>query len=60
MLEFAARDYVEIAHQFGVVLATLRKDPPQELDLSGAIQKLLGEANRLVSWSQGKPSANFF
>lgn len=47
MLEFAARDYVEIAHQFGVVLATLRTDKPKELDLGNTIQTLLAETNRL-------------
>jgi hypothetical protein len=47
MLEFAARDYVEIAYQFGEVLATLRTEKPKELDLGNAIQTLLAEANRL-------------
>lgn len=51
MLEFAARDYVEIAHRFGVVLATLRKFNPQQpqppLDLSDEFRKLTEEVNRL-------------
>ena len=47
MLEFAARDYVEIAYQFGEVLATLRTEKPQEFDLGNAIQTLLAETNRL-------------
>jgi hypothetical protein len=47
MLEFSARDYIEISHQFGWVLAALRKPPSVEYDLSKTIQKLLEEANRL-------------
>lgn len=47
MLEFSARDYVEISYQFGLVLAALRKPEPTSYDLSSAIQKLLEETNRL-------------
>jgi len=47
MLEFAARDYVEMAYQFGAVLATLSKDQPQQLDVSRSIQSLLDESGRL-------------
>lgn len=47
MLEFSARDYIEISHQFGLVLATLRKPEPSSFDLSKAFHKLLEETNRL-------------
>jgi hypothetical protein len=48
MLEFAARDYVEIAYEFGSVLAIARKSVPQgTVDLSKSIGKLLEDANRL-------------
>jgi hypothetical protein len=47
MLEFSARDYIEITYQFGKVLAILRKEQPGQIDLSEAMQKLLEEANRL-------------
>jgi hypothetical protein len=46
MLEFAARDYVEIAYGFGIILGAARK-PAAQVDLSKEFKKLLEEANRL-------------
>jgi hypothetical protein len=47
MLEFAARDYIEIAYRFGVVLGAVRKEPATYVDLSKEFKKLLEESNRL-------------
>jgi hypothetical protein len=48
MLEFAARDYVELAYEFGSVIAIARKSVPQgTIDLSKSIGKLLEDVNRL-------------
>jgi hypothetical protein len=48
MLEFAARDYVEIAYRFGVVLGAVRGQPVGEvIDLAKEFKKLTEEANRL-------------
>jgi hypothetical protein len=50
MLEFFARDYVQIAYEFGVILTnTKRKAEPKlsDIDLSASIGKLMGDANRL-------------
>ena len=48
MLEFAARDYVEIAYEFGLVLASAQKNSRKgTIDISKSIGKLLEDANRL-------------
>jgi HEPN domain-containing protein len=48
MLEFSARDYLEISHQFGMILAVMgQAQKPDAFDVSKALQLLLTDANRL-------------
>lgn len=49
MLEFAARDYVDIAYRFGIVLGAVRGQPPegQAIDIAKELKKLSQETNRL-------------
>jgi len=47
MLEFAARDYVEIAFEFGAVLGALRRPQSDYIDLTKEFKKLMEETNRL-------------
>jgi hypothetical protein len=49
MLEFSARDYVQIAYEFGVILAGARKPRASEpdIDVSKSIGRLIEDTNRL-------------
>lgn len=47
MLEFAAKDYVEIAHQLGLILATFQKRTPDAEKAGEALRDLLTNCVRL-------------
>lgn len=48
MLEFAANEYIEIAHRFGMVLGAVHGQPAnQVIDLSKELERLLEGTNRL-------------
>ena len=47
MLEFSAKDFVEMSYTFGVVLASWHRDKVDAHDLGRAVRKLLEESKRL-------------
>jgi hypothetical protein len=49
MLEFAARDYVDIAYRFGIVLGAVRGQQPNDeaIDITKELKRLSQETNRL-------------
>jgi hypothetical protein len=50
MLEFAARDYVEISYHFGLFLGSVRAKQCDPEEVSKGLSKILSESNRLGLW----------